>query len=49
MSPLLRRPFGAHGKVHEITPASAGLALRRLLALPARPGETAAEATGATR
>jgi 5-deoxy-glucuronate isomerase len=47
MSPLLRRPFGAHGKVHEITPASAGwryvgFSLHRL-----RPGETAAEATGA--
>ena len=48
MSQLLRRPFGAHGKVHEITPASAGwryvgFSLHRL-----RQGETAAEATGAT-
>ncbi|PKQ07548.1 MAG: 5-deoxy-glucuronate isomerase, partial [Alphaproteobacteria bacterium HGW-Alphaproteobacteria-10] len=47
MSPLLRKPFGAHGKVHDITPASAGwrhvgFGLYRL-----RPGETASEATGA--
>jgi 5-deoxy-glucuronate isomerase len=47
MTPLLRRPFGDHGKVHEITPASAGwrhvgFSLYRL-----RAGETAAEATGA--
>ena len=46
MSRLLRRPFGSHGKVHEITPASAawryvGFSLWRL-----RAGETAAEATG---
>lgn len=46
MSLLLRRPFGVHGKVHAITPASAGwryvgFALWRL-----RAGETAAEATG---
>jgi 5-deoxy-glucuronate isomerase len=45
-SPLLRKPFGAHGKVHAITPQSAGwryvgFALYRL-----RPGETATEATG---
>lgn len=48
MSPLLRKPFGTHGKVHDITPASAGwrhvgFGLYRL-----RPGETAAEATGMT-
>lgn len=46
MPDLLRRPFGTHGKVHEITPQSArwryvGFSLYRL-----RPGETAAEATG---
>ncbi len=46
MSPLLRRPFGDHGKVHEITPQSAGwrhvgFSLYRL-----RAGESAAEATG---
>ena len=43
---LLRRPFGTHGKVHEVTPASAGwrhvgFALWRL-----RPGDVAAGATG---
>ena len=47
MSTLLRRPFGTHGKVHEITPQSAGwrhvgFSLYRL-----RAGEDAAEATGA--
>lgn len=46
MSPLLHRPFGTHGKVHDITPQSAGwryvgFALWRL-----RAGESAAEATG---
>jgi len=46
MTKLLRKPFGTHGKVHEITPASAGwrhvgFSLYRL-----RAGETAAEATG---
>lgn len=46
MSELRRRPFGTRGKVHEITPQSAGwryvgFALYRL-----RPGETAAEVTG---
>lgn len=46
MSPLLHRPFGRHGKVHQITPESAGwryvgFALYRL-----RAGERAAEPTG---
>lgn len=46
MSQLLRRPFGNHGKTHQITPADAswryvGFSLYRL-----RPGETTAEATG---
>ena len=46
MSPLQKKPFGTRGKVHEITPASAGwrhvgFGLWRL-----RPGDTAAEATG---
>ncbi|MDO5641875.1 MAG: 5-deoxy-glucuronate isomerase [Paracoccus sp. (in: a-proteobacteria)] len=46
MPPLLRRPFGTHGKVHQITPADAGwrhvgFSLYRL-----RAGETAAETTG---
>lgn len=46
MSDLLRRPFGQHGKVHEITSANAGwryvgFSLHRL-----RKGETVGEATG---
>jgi 5-deoxy-glucuronate isomerase len=46
MSPLLRKPFGTHGKVHDIPAVSAGwrhvgFSLYRL-----RAGETAAEATG---
>ncbi|WP_417310804.1 5-deoxy-glucuronate isomerase [Devosia sp.] len=46
MPDLLRKPFGNHGKVHDITPEGAGwryvgFALHRL-----RPGETIAEATG---
>jgi 5-deoxy-glucuronate isomerase len=46
MPQLLRKPFGSHGKVHEITPASAGwrhvgFSLHRL-----RAGDTVAEATG---
>jgi 5-deoxy-glucuronate isomerase len=46
MSRLLRKPFGTHGKVHDVTPASAGwrhvgFALWRL-----RPGDTASGATG---
>jgi 5-deoxy-glucuronate isomerase len=48
MSKLLRRPTGTTGKVHDVTPASAGwgyvgFGLYRLAA-----GETAAEATGET-
>ena len=46
MPDLLRKPFGTHGKVHDITPAAAGwrhvgFGLYRL-----RAGEFAAEATG---
>ncbi|HEX6012765.1 MAG TPA: 5-deoxy-glucuronate isomerase [Geminicoccaceae bacterium] len=46
MSGLLLRPFGRHGKVHEVTTASAGwryvgFALWRL-----RPGETVGDTTG---
>lgn len=46
MSQLLRRPFGSHGKVHQITPQDAGwrhvgFSLYRL-----RAGERAGEATG---
>ena len=48
MSQLLRRPFGAHGKVHEITPASAGWRYVGFSLYRLRPGETATEATCAT-
>ncbi|MVA12222.1 5-deoxy-glucuronate isomerase [Agrobacterium vitis] len=46
MPDLLRKPFGTHGKVHDITPQSAGwryvgFSLHRL-----RAGETVGEATG---
>jgi 5-deoxy-glucuronate isomerase len=46
MTSVLRKPFGSHGKVHEITPVSAdwryvGLSLWRL-----RAGETVAETAG---
>ncbi len=47
-SPLLRKPFGSHGKVHEITPASAGWRYVGFSLYRLRPGETAAEATGAS-
>ena len=46
MSDLLRKPFGAHGKVHEITPASAGWRYVGFSLYRLRPGEGAAEATG---
>jgi 5-deoxy-glucuronate isomerase len=48
MSQLLRRPFGAHGKVHEITPASAGWRYVGFSLYRLRPGETADDATGAS-
>ena len=44
--PLLRKPFGTHGKVHEITPASAGWRYVGFSLYRLRAGETAAEATG---
>jgi 5-deoxy-glucuronate isomerase len=47
MSPLLRKPFGRHGKVHEITPQSAGWRYVGFALYHLRPGEAAAEATGA--
>lgn len=43
---LLRRPFGTHGKVHEITPQSAGWRYVGFSLYRLRAGETAAEATG---
>jgi len=46
MSPLLRKPFGTHGKVHEITPASAGWRYVGFSLYRLRAGETAAETTG---
>ena len=46
MSQLLRKPFGTHGKVHEITPQSAGWRYVGFSLYRLRAGETAAEATG---
>lgn len=46
MPQLLRKPFGNHGKVHEITPASAGWRYVGFSLYRLRAGETAAEATG---
>ncbi|MCB1369444.1 MAG: 5-deoxy-glucuronate isomerase [Rhodobacteraceae bacterium] len=48
MSPLLKKPFGTHGKVHEITPQSAGWRYVGFSLYRLRAGETAAEATGGT-
>ncbi len=48
MADLLRKPFGTHGKVHEMTPASAGWRYVGFSLYRLRPGESAAEATGAT-
>jgi 5-deoxy-glucuronate isomerase len=44
--PLLRKPFGAHGKVHEITPASAGWRYVGFSLWRLRPGDVAAGSTG---
>jgi 5-deoxy-glucuronate isomerase len=46
MSPLLRRPFGSRGKVHAITPASAGWRHVGFSVWRLRPGDRAAEVTG---
>ena len=43
---LLKKPFGAHGKVHEITPQSAGWRYVGFSLYRLRDGETAAEVTG---
>jgi len=48
MPDLLRKPFCTHGKVHEITPVSAGWRYVGFSLYRLRAGETAAEATGAT-
>ena len=44
MSTVLRRPFGNHGKVHEITPQSAGWRYVGFSLYRLRAGEVAAEA-----
>jgi len=46
MPQLLRKPFGGHGKVHEITPTLAGWRYVGFSLYRLRPGETAAEVTG---
>ena len=46
MRRLLRKPFGSHGKVHEITPSSAGWRYVGFSLWRLRAGETVAEATG---
>ncbi|WP_420959647.1 5-deoxy-glucuronate isomerase [Brucella sp. IR073] len=47
MPNLLHRPFGTHGKVHEITPTIAGWRYVGFSLYRLRAGERAAEATGA--
>ncbi len=47
MPDLIRKPFGTHGKVHQITPESAGWRYVGFSLYRLRPGDTAAEATGA--
>ncbi|MGG6898651.1 5-deoxy-glucuronate isomerase [Rhizobium sp. BR 315] len=46
MPDLLRRPFGTHGKVHEITPQSAGWRYVGFSLYRLRSGEVAVETTG---
>ncbi|WP_336741143.1 5-deoxy-glucuronate isomerase [Aureimonas altamirensis] len=46
MATLLNKPFGTHGKVHQITPASAGWRYVGFSLYRLRAGETVAEATG---
>ncbi len=46
MPDLLCKPFGTHGKVHQITPALAGWRYVGFSLYRLRPGETVAEATG---
>ena len=46
MSDLLKKPFGTHGKVHEITPHSAGWRYVGFSLYHLRAGERAAELTG---
>lgn len=46
MSQLQRKPFGAHGKTHEITPQSAGWRYVGFSLYRLRPGEVAEQMTG---
>ena len=46
MPDLLKRPFGTRGKVHDITPASAGWRYVGYSLYHLKAGDTAAEATG---
>lgn len=46
MAELLRKPFGTHGKVHEITPQSAGWRYVGFSLYRLRPGDSGAETTG---
>lgn len=46
MADLLKKPFGTHGKVHQITPESAGWRYVGFSLYRLRAGETVAEATG---
>ena len=46
MADLLRKPSGRHGKVHDITPESAGWRYVGFGLYHLRPGERVAEATG---
>lgn len=46
MADLLKKPFGTHGKVHDITPQSAGWRYVGFGLYRLRPGETVGEATG---
>ncbi|MBV7380267.1 5-deoxy-glucuronate isomerase [Maritimibacter dapengensis] len=46
MADLLKKPFGTHGKVHQITPESAGWRYVGFGLYRLRPGETVSEATG---
>ena len=48
MAELLRKPFGTRGKVHEITPASAGWRYVGFSLYRLRAGDVAAEHTGTT-
>ena len=47
MPQLLKKPFGTHGKVHQITPADAGWRYVGFSLYRLGPGEVVAEATGA--